>query len=368
MTGGAFDPDENFDTEAADRATRRGLQIAFWGGCAVIVLAIVWPFVRGLIAPAVVLAICVLALWRFRDAAPVKALRGLVAYCARRALDALFAVFLRRPYAHVFEKAAHERQARDTAGEIARIADAESAQIPTAEAGVFVSQARAAMEERLEQLLLVPKPTLAEHREREQIAAWLRRDRERASALLDPAEKPETRTQKPEGVAVPARLLSGTGISGFWFLASGFLRSAQLWLLGALVALSGGLYARGEKLKADARREHTARVVLSQEREAWRARAARWERAYGDAAAAVRANANRMAQEAAASAEHLAAAQRRNQKLAEDLRRIHDETSNSSAGADPRDSLRVLSEPVDPGAARARAGAGDPTAGADPGP
>ena len=371
MTGGSFDPDESFDTAAADRATRRGLQIVFWAGCGAIVLALAWPVVRGLIAPAIVLAIAGLALWRFREAALVRALRSWITSRIAPAWAALLAfarltcaIFLRRPYAHAFERAAHEQQARGTASELARIGEAEAAQIPTAEAGVFLSQARAAMEERLKQLLLVPKPTLAEHREREQLATWLREDRARAGEFVD------RRSAVPASAGMTGSRQSGLSFfaTADWRLPIGGLRSAHLWILGALVALSGGLYARSEKLKVDARREHAARAAAAQDRNYWRARAGRWERAYGDASAALRANAERVAQEAALSAQHLAAADRRNRQLAQDLRRIRNETSSHAAGADPGVSLRVLSEPVDPGNGRADAGAGDPAAGADPGP
>src|SRR5262245_12986680 len=77
MTGGSFDPDESFDTAAADRATAvRGLKILFWAGCAAIVVALLWPIVRGWLAPAVVLVVAAFALWRLRRFRAMKAVQA----------------------------------------------------------------------------------------------------------------------------------------------------------------------------------------------------------------------------------------------------------------------------------------------------
>jgi hypothetical protein len=340
------------------------LRILFWAGCALVVIAIAWPFVRGLVAPAIVLAIVSLALWRFRDAPVLSGAWRRIANAIAAAWNAVRSVPFSRGYAHAFERAAHEQQERDTQGELRRIAEAENAQIPTAEGAVFLSQAREAMEERLERLLMIAKPTLAQHREREQIVRWLKDDRKRANALLDllpTTGKQETRSRKQANGAAQPR--AGLLASPFLFLGS-MPASAGMWILGALVALSGGLYARGEKLKADARREHAARIAAAHDRDYWRARAGRWERAYADASSVLQANAARQAREAALSAQHLAAAEQRNRRLSQDLRRIRNETTGSHPGADPGASLRVLSDSLDAGA---ESGAGDPAAGPNPG-
>lgn len=210
------------------------------------------------------------AWWFVKDTEWGRALEHDLARLRAVIWDAIFArLFNRAPsdgaaaYANPYQQRQHETQARATEGELDRMALFSAASDDSS--FVFVSQARAAMEKRLNDLLLIPHLTIAQQQERTALERWIMEDRARSNELagfIAPSAAP----------VAPQGLLSG--------VARAALQPWHLWIVGGLVALNGVQFAagavQGRNLDAaKARADHNQSVAIE-----WRDRAAQFEDAY----------------------------------------------------------------------------------------
>lgn len=319
------------------------LQIAGWA----VVAWLIWTFFGRWLLPLVVLGALGTLAYTYRDS-------PLGVFLRERVWDAFWAWVRpdRTPYKHEFHRVADTAQRDETMSEIARMAAAERSR--SVEAGIFLSKARPAMEERLDQLLREPKPTPAQHQERVALEGWIRDDRRRAGALVD----------APVADA-PARrgLLNPEPERGLFTVVNAFASKWALWIIGPLLLLLGAQTVRVASLKQDVRERDLALIEATQSIAAMEARIDRDAERLAALADARADDAIARAEAELANARRLEAERRRNQNLQASLRRLDDARAQLGGGriVDFRDQLRELaadpaSEPSpgeepDPGAA-----------------
>lgn len=310
------------------------LQIALWCAAGIFILRFFYAWLWWIAALGLA---CTLA-YTYRDAPFVKLVReALWNFVMARILGR------RRAYAHAYEKTDSEQRLADFEGEIARIAAAE--QSNTVEAGLFLANARPAMEAELDRLLRIPKPTPAEHKERVMLEQWLAADRAKAGGVTAAAQA---------ALDLPER-------RGGWLSAlNAFASKWALWLVSGLAIALGAQTVRAEWLKLDGKR---TRDALAQAQVDMAAMAGRIDRdaeriqALADARAR---DALRFADAEAAAVRRIEEQQRREARLRASVRRLEDARDDFGGGdaVDFRDQLHELAEPADDPAAGTDAGAG----------